>query len=88
MKGVVAAFNQEKALVGASSMITNHWMDLFDIWCRYLVGYSHFHSLHLDAPVVRGLVQHGLHGPGYALSVTQDLVQILGSQDVSQRSLC
>ena len=48
----------------------------------------HFHSLDLDPPVVRGLVQHGLHGPGYALSVAQDLVQILGSQDVSQRSLC
>ena len=29
MKVVVATFNQEKALVGAFSMITNFWMDLF-----------------------------------------------------------
>ena len=30
MKAVVAAFNQEKALVGAFSVITNLWMDLFE----------------------------------------------------------
>ena len=30
MKAVVAAFNQEKALVGAFSVITNFWMDLFE----------------------------------------------------------
>ena len=30
MKAVVAAFNQEKALVGALSVITNLWMDLFE----------------------------------------------------------
>ena len=29
MKAVVAAFNQEKALVGAFSVITNVWMELF-----------------------------------------------------------
>ena len=29
MKAVVAAFNQEKALVGAFSVITNLWMELF-----------------------------------------------------------
>ena len=29
MKAVVAAFNQEKALVGAFSVITNFRMDLF-----------------------------------------------------------
>ena len=29
MKVVVAAFNQEKALVGAFSVITNLWMELF-----------------------------------------------------------
>ena len=28
MKAVVAAFNQEKALVGAFSVITNLWIDL------------------------------------------------------------
>ena len=30
MKAVVAAFNQEKALVGAFSMITNLWMELLE----------------------------------------------------------
>ena len=30
MKAVVAAFNQEKALVGAFSMITNLLMELFE----------------------------------------------------------
>ena len=30
MKAVVAAFNQEKALVGAFSVITNLWMELFE----------------------------------------------------------
>ena len=30
MKAVVAAFNQEKALVGAVSVITNLRMDLFE----------------------------------------------------------
>ena len=30
MKAVVAAFNQEKALVGAFSVITNHRMDFFE----------------------------------------------------------
>ena len=30
MKAVVAAFNQEKALVGAFSLITNLRMDLFE----------------------------------------------------------
>ena len=30
VKAVVAAFNQEKALVGAFSVITNLWMELFE----------------------------------------------------------
>ena len=30
MKAVVAAFNQEKALVGAFSVITNLWMEIFE----------------------------------------------------------
>ena len=30
MKAVEAAFNQEKALVGAFSVITNLWMELFE----------------------------------------------------------
>ena len=39
MKAVVAAFNQEKALVGAFSVITNLWMDLFEaLEYRRLLG--------------------------------------------------
>ena len=34
MKAVVAAFNQEKALVGAFSVITNLRMDLFEALTR------------------------------------------------------
>ena len=37
MKAVVAAFNQEKALVGAFSVITNLRMELFEalvVWVR------------------------------------------------------
>ena len=30
MKAVVATFNQEKALLGAFSVFTNLWMDLFE----------------------------------------------------------
>ena len=38
MKAVVAAFNQEKALVGAFSVITNLWMELFGaLVARYYV---------------------------------------------------
>ena len=39
MKVVVAAFNQEKALVGAFSVITNLWMELFEaLEYRRLLG--------------------------------------------------
>ena len=34
MKAVVAAFNQEKALVGAFSVLTNLWMELFEALVR------------------------------------------------------
>ena len=44
MKEVVAAFNQEKALVGAFSVITNLRMDLFEALVSYHDG------LMMDAP--------------------------------------
>ena len=50
-------------------------------------AYLHLHPLHLDPPVVRGLVQHGLHGAGDALPVREDLVQVLRAQDVPQGGL-
>ena len=40
MKAVVAAFNQEKALVGALSVITNLRMDLFEaLLATGLIGF-------------------------------------------------
>lgn len=44
----------------------------------------HFYSFHLDAPSGSGFVKNSLHGSGYALAVTEDLVEVLGSQDVPQ----
>ena len=46
VKAVVAAFNQEKALVGAFSVITNLRMELFQalvssVWCRPGQGAGH-----------------------------------------------
>ena len=38
MKAVVAAFNQEKALVGAFSVITNLRMELFEALVRNTAG--------------------------------------------------
>ena len=38
MKAVVAAFNQEKALVGAFSVITNLWMELFQALVEAVSG--------------------------------------------------
>ena len=42
MKAVVAAFNQEKALVGAFSMITNLQMELFEalVTCQIAAAHS------------------------------------------------
>ena len=40
MKAVVAAFNQEKALVGAFSVITNLRMDLFEALLLTLLQYA------------------------------------------------
>jgi hypothetical protein len=55
---------------------------------KSLLGYntkihnSHFHSLHLDAPRVRGLVQRRLHHVGDTLTLGEDVAQILRAQDV------
>ena len=41
MKAVVAAFNQEKALVGAFSVITNLRMELFEALIPWSLGPGH-----------------------------------------------
>ena len=49
MKVVVTAFNQEKALVGAFSVITNYQMELFEALVTRLVALAH---LVVPTPVV------------------------------------
>ena len=76
MKAVVAAFNQEKALVGAFSVITNLRMELFQALlptctctCTCHVQAGHLHRLHL-LPLPRGgdlLPAARLHGPAAAV---------------------
>ena len=48
---------------------------------------SHFDSLDLDAPPSGRLVENGLHGTGDALSVAEDLVEVLCAENVPQRGL-
>ena len=70
MKVVVAAFNQEKALVGAFSVITNLLMDLFQASTCLVPHLSHA-SRH--APVVSGLVlAAGAGGPRVVTSATSE----------------
>ena len=53
MKAVVAAFNQEKALVGAFSVITNLHMKLFEALVHtYCAQESYLHSLNLCSAVL------------------------------------
>ena len=55
MKAVVAAFNQEKALVGAFSVITNLRMELFEALVQVGAGRDGrlHHRAHLSVPVCR-----------------------------------
>ena len=64
MKAVVAAFNQEKALVGAFSVITNLRMELFEA----LVATDRVHV----PPVV--LQEPGVHAHGEAVPLRQLLL--------------
>ena len=71
MKAVVAAFNQEKALVGAFSVITNLRMDLFEALTSTLLCYNSLPLLLLlpedvvVVGVVMGLgVEAGVAGAG------------------------
>ena len=67
MKAVVAAFNQEKALVGAFSVITNLQMEIFDALHHTLLrslamlcpgGQAHSGDRHLQGGL---LLRQGLH---------------------------
>ena len=54
MKAVVAAFNQEKALVGAFYVITNLRMDLFEALVLVLMG--HYGPVNMGSGVLVLLV--------------------------------
>ena len=56
MKAVVAAFNQEKALVGAFSVITNLRMEL---GCNFL---KHYDRDRISVPEARGEPHRGPEG--------------------------
>ena len=68
MKAVVAAFNQEKAQVGAFSVITNLRMELFE---ALLDIYFHLHGEH----------GHGVHG-GDDAGEGEDLHRLEGVGEV------
>ena len=64
MKAVVAAFNQEKALVGAFSVISNLRMELFEALvpcrhmpCCYLLEFAEFVGNYVDGPSVIGTLK-------------------------------
>ena len=55
---------------------------------KHVVNYSsHLNSLYQDAPGWCSLVQELLNATGDALSLAQDLVQVLGAEDVPERGL-
>ena len=66
MKAVVAAFNQEKALVGAFSVITNLRMDLFE--SLYITRYNHLAVATAWQKPVHLEVRNHREGPSRAFS--------------------
>ena len=62
MKAVVAAFNQEKALVGASSVITNLRMELFQALLDIVMMMTHLPA--------RAALARPVHGVAAALVLT------------------
>ena len=52
VKAVVAAFNQEKALVGAFSVITNLRMELF----QALIGSAQILGMHYPEPFIVSVI--------------------------------
>ena len=66
MKAVVAAFNQEKALVGAFSVITNLRMELFQV----LMGTTHLTVQNVVTEEALPLVSGGVPGTSPFLMTT------------------
>ena len=82
MKAVVAAFNQEKALVGAFSVITNLRMELFEALVHSLSLYNQCSKLITDRPELLGLPagvlrhRHHLVDDGVHLLLVQEPVLV------------
>ena len=68
MKALVGAFNQEKALVGAFSVITNLRMELFEALVPAEAAVLH-----------RGVAEHGVEGAEAAGQVAAS--ELLGRED-------
>ena len=93
MKAVVAAFNQEKALVGAFSVITNLRMELgWNFLNHYLGGGAALHQTpHLRAVGVGALVRAGAalrHGDGGELAGGTELRHAGHVVTLSNAQLC
>ena len=73
MKAVVAAFNQEKALVGAFSVITNLRMQF---GCNFLKHYSH-DTLQIDQLEVKRTVRRLLGKSHIGLLYSQEINLLL-----------
>ena len=72
MKAVVAAFNQEKALIGAFSVLTNLRMEIFQAlvqWqcCQCRVSEDVLYSLHGEVGAVQHAGQVDVHAQPPAL---------------------
>ena len=66
MKAVVAAFNQEKALVGAFSVITNLRMELFEALVKTQTRPSDVCSAESGAGITRHVAIIGRGGASYS----------------------
>ena len=87
MKAVVAAFNQEKALVGAFSVITNLRIELFEALVRTLIvsSYHEFHEAlesNNETADLAAQFQDGISGSIHLLREIPSLVPLLKSFDV------
>ena len=71
MKAVVAAFNQEKALVGAFSVITNLRMEL---GCNFLKHYNQVTSL-VRLQLLTSVGLELLDQPKYKCNVSMDFIR-------------
>ena len=80
MKAVVAAFNQEKALVGAFSVITNLRMQLFEaLVASVIISYHWLHLIETNLSFLGNyIVREGTSGDTfYIISDGEVLVTVL-----------